>query len=100
MAASNRDLDQAVSAGQFRDDLLFRLNVVELILPPLRERKDRVELAEHLLAFFARQLGKKVDGFTAEARQALLRTPGRATSASSEMRSNEPSSSPRTVSSA
>ncbi len=73
MAASNRDLDQAVLAGQFRDDLLFRLNVVELILPPLRERKDRVELAEHLLAFFARQLGKKVDGFTAEARQAILR---------------------------
>jgi two-component system, NtrC family, response regulator AlgB len=73
VAASNRDLDQAVLAGQFREDLLFRLNVVELILPPLRERKDRVELAEHLLAFFARQLGKKVDGFTAEATQAILR---------------------------
>jgi len=72
MAASNRDLDEAVSAGQFRDDLLFRLNVVELSLPPLRQRTDRVELAEHLVAFFARQLGKKIEGFTVDARRALL----------------------------
>jgi two-component system, NtrC family, response regulator AlgB len=72
VAASNRDLDGAVAAGQFRDDLLFRLNVVELSLPPLRERTDRVELAEHLVAFFARQLGKKIDGLTTEARRALL----------------------------
>jgi two-component system, NtrC family, response regulator AlgB len=72
VAASNRDLDAAVSAGQFRDDLLFRLNVVELSLPPLRQRTDRIELAEHLLAFFARQLKKKIEGFTPDARQALL----------------------------
>jgi NtrC-family two-component system response regulator AlgB len=72
VAASNRDLDEAVSAGRFRDDLLFRLNVVELSLPPLRQRTDRVDLAEHLVAFFARQLGKKIEGFTADARRALL----------------------------
>jgi len=72
VAASNRDLDAAVSAGQFRDDLLFRLNVVELSLPPLRQRTDRIELAEHLLEFFARQLKKKIEGFTPDARQALL----------------------------
>lgn len=72
VAASNRDLDAAVSAGQFRDDLLFRLNVVELSLPPLRQRTDRVELAEHLVEFFARQLKKKIEGFTPDARQALL----------------------------
>jgi two-component system, NtrC family, response regulator AlgB len=72
VAATNRDLDAAVAAGQFRDDLMFRLNVVEINLPPLRDRIDRVELAEHLVAFFARQLGKKLDGFTPEARDALL----------------------------
>src|SRR5262249_14757214 len=69
LAASNRDLDAAVAAGEFRDDLLFRLNVVELTLPPLRERSDRLELADHLLAFFVRQTGKKFRSFTDEARQ-------------------------------
>jgi NtrC-family two-component system response regulator AlgB len=72
IAASNRDLDAAVAAGEFRDDLLFRLNVVELALPPLRQRSDRLALAEHLLSFFAVRLGKKMEGFTDEARQSLL----------------------------
>ncbi len=72
VAATNRDLESAVAAGQFRDDLLFRLNVVELVLPPLRTRADRIELAEHLLAFFARQVGKKLEGFAPDARIALL----------------------------
>ncbi len=72
IAASNRNLEEAVSAGQFREDLLFRLNVVELVLPPLRARSDRMQLADHMLAFFARHLGKKIKGFSAEARQAVL----------------------------
>ncbi len=73
IAASNRNLEDAVSAGQFREDLLFRLNVVELVLPPLRARSDRMQLAEHMLAFFARHLGKRLEGFSTEAREAALR---------------------------
>ena len=46
---------------------------MELTLPPLRSRSDRLALAEHLLAFFARQTGKTIEGFTPEAREALLR---------------------------
>jgi NtrC-family two-component system response regulator AlgB len=73
VAATSRDLDASVAAGQFREDLLFRLNVVELSLPALRDRADRLTLAEHLLAFFARQMGKNIEGFTIEARDALAR---------------------------
>jgi NtrC-family two-component system response regulator AlgB len=73
LAATNHDLEQAVSAGLFREDLLYRLNVVELKLPPLRERTDRLELADHLLTFFANQTGRPLAGFTPEAREAIGR---------------------------
>jgi two-component system, NtrC family, response regulator AlgB len=72
IAATNRNLDSAVAAGTFRDDLLFRLNVIELAMPALRDRADRLALAEHLLTFFARHIGKKIAGLSAEARQAVL----------------------------
>src|SRR5262249_39931436 len=72
IAATNRDLDAAAANGLFREDLLFRLNVIEFTLPPLRQRSDRIDLANHLLAFFARQIGKRIDAFTLQARQALL----------------------------
>ena len=73
VAATNRDLEALVASGGFREDLLYRLNVVEMTLPPLRKRADVAELADHLLAFFARQVGRRLTGFTPEARSALAR---------------------------
>ncbi len=59
VAATNRDLDADVREGRFREDLLYRLNVVEVVVPPLRDRpEDLLELAEQFLAFFARTVGR------------------------------------------
>jgi two-component system response regulator AtoC len=76
IAATNGDLEAAVRAGRFREDLYFRLNVVRLDLPPLRARgEDVLLLAQHFLAHSAGVTGKSVAGISAAAAQLLLRYP-------------------------
>ena len=76
VAATNVDLEQAVKEGRFRRDLLYRLKVIELQVPPLRERPDDVlPLARHLLSELATRLGSQAEGFTPQAADQLLRYP-------------------------
>jgi two-component system, response regulator FlrC len=79
IATSNRNLADAVREGQFREDLLFRLNVVNLKIPPLRERPaDVLELAQHFITKYAGANGVPVRPLSAEARRTLVlnRWPG------------------------
>ena len=65
ISSSNRDLAKAIKEGKFREDFYYRLNVIVLELPPLRERpRDLARLAEAHLAFFNRQIGRSLQGFS------------------------------------
>lgn len=73
IAATNKDLAKGVEKGTFREDLLYRLNVITVEMPPLRKRPDDLlSFGERYLQFFAKQFGRSVKGFSTEARQQLL----------------------------
>jgi Nif-specific regulatory protein len=72
VAATNQPLEKALQEGTFRRDLFFRLQVVEITVPPLRERRSDVRiLAEHFLKRFIRETGRRIHGFTAAALKKL-----------------------------
>src|SRR6185295_11502476 len=72
ITATNRDLKKRVAEGTFREDLYFRLNVIAVEMPPLRDRRDDLlRFAEHYANHFAVQCDRKIDGFTDEALSCL-----------------------------
>ena len=71
--ATNRDLARSMREGTFREDLFYRINVVPIVVPPLRERKEDIPLlVNHFLQTFAEELGKSVDGYSPEAMRKLM----------------------------
>ncbi len=73
VVATHRDLEERIKTGDFREDLFYRLNVVNLLLPPLRERRDDIpELATHFLDRYARRYSRRTSTFSAEAMAAIM----------------------------
>jgi DNA-binding NtrC family response regulator len=76
VAATNKNLEEQIEKGLFREDLYYRLNVIEVKIPPLRERKEDIEvLARHFVEKYSRENQKKVAGITEEAMDVLTQYP-------------------------
>jgi formate hydrogenlyase transcriptional activator len=74
VAATNRDLGKMVAAGEFRNDLYYRLNVFPIVLPPLRQRRDDIaRLVRHFTQRFARRMGRRIETIPSETMDALAR---------------------------
>ena len=72
VAATNQDLARLIAEGRFREDLFYRINVIPIALPPLRERREDIGLvAEHFLAKYADQMGKQITGISHQAMELL-----------------------------
>jgi DNA-binding NtrC family response regulator len=76
IAATNKELDKMIKEGTFREDLYYRLNIVPIHLPPLRERQEDIPiLSIHFLKKYSEEMGKTIKGFTPEAMEKLMRYP-------------------------
>jgi DNA-binding NtrC family response regulator len=76
IAATNKDLEKMIKEETFREDLYYRLNIVPILLPPLRERQEDIPiLAAHFLKKYSEEMGKTIRGFTAEAMEKMIRYP-------------------------
>jgi len=76
ISTTNKDLEQETRRGNFREDLFYRLNVIEVVLPPLRDRsEDILALVEHFLAEACKRTGKRLRGLTEAASKILLQYP-------------------------
>src|SRR5437762_4132608 len=73
IAATNQDLSKAVADGRFREDLFYRINVIPIALPPLRERREDIPLlADHFLAKYTESMGKQISAISNEALELLV----------------------------
>jgi len=76
IAATNKDLEKMIKEETFREDLYYRLNIVPILLPPLRERQEDIPiLAVHFLKKYAEEMGKTIKGITPEAMEKMIRYP-------------------------